>query len=408
MKKNIIKRKENKKYICSERPNLFEPNVYISMVVTLAGRIAPEELEQAVQTAYAHNEATMSRIVLEESGEAFYETLDESGCSVCHDQRNWEEIVKESEKLPFDLNHGELVRTYIMAGEQETTLLLMVHHLAGDGTSVLILVQDIVTALDGRPLVYKPMLLTDREYLTKRARLPLVVNLLVHKANRSWKKQKKTFSWEDYYDIHRAYWAEHTSDIIVQCYSLAKWKTACPEGITLNSYLTAKLLQEDPESKVIGIPVSIREKNNSISNQTSGAAITHLYQPELSLEENAGQIQKKLKKQLKKADRKYFVLLLMAHLEPALIDSVLLYTHGCYSNALSQKMAEILGYTGENSRDLGVTNLMKIGIPEEYGMFRIADILFIPPKVSYTKKVVGAATYGETLHVVYHKAEKKL
>ena len=58
MKKNI----QNRNYITSERPNLFEPNVYISMVVTFSGTVSQKELEHAVKTAYAYNEAAMSNI----------------------------------------------------------------------------------------------------------------------------------------------------------------------------------------------------------------------------------------------------------------------------------------------------------------------------------------------------------
>ena len=54
-----------KKFVRSERANLFEPNVYISMVAKLSGDVSPREMEQAVYAAYEANEATMSRIVLE-------------------------------------------------------------------------------------------------------------------------------------------------------------------------------------------------------------------------------------------------------------------------------------------------------------------------------------------------------
>ena len=52
-----------KKYIRSERANLFEPNVYISMIVKLSGNLQSEEIEQAVYKAYEANETTMSKIV---------------------------------------------------------------------------------------------------------------------------------------------------------------------------------------------------------------------------------------------------------------------------------------------------------------------------------------------------------
>ena len=404
MKKKNTKTEEIKKNaISSERPNLFEPNVYISMVVTLSGMITKEELAAAVEKAYAHNEATMSNIVLEKNGEAYYETRNTSGCKVFFDQRNWQEILKESEKKPFALKEGELVRTYITTGTQETILFLLAHHLVGDGKSILVLIQDIVDALEGKALEYKPMVLMDRNYLTQRAKLPLVVRWFVHKINRDWKRNEEVFTWEDYYSIHNRYWASHSSEIITKTYSAKEWKdTAVRSGVTLNSYLTAKLLQEYPESKVIGIPVSIREENHAMSNQTSGTAIRHQYAPERPLKENAEQIQKKLRKKIATPDRKFFVLLFLTQLIPTLIDSVLLYTHGCCKNIVSQKMADMMGYTGKNGRDLGITNLMKMEIAGEFERFRITDILFIPPKISYAKQVVGVATFEDKLNIIYH------
>jgi len=61
-----------KNYIYSERVNLFEPNVYIQFLVQILGKPSPDYLASAVKTAFTLNEATMSRIVLEKNGEAFY------------------------------------------------------------------------------------------------------------------------------------------------------------------------------------------------------------------------------------------------------------------------------------------------------------------------------------------------
>ena len=51
--------------IVSERPNLFEPNVYITVYVEFAGKVCPHKLSAAVKQAFEANEATMSKIVLE-------------------------------------------------------------------------------------------------------------------------------------------------------------------------------------------------------------------------------------------------------------------------------------------------------------------------------------------------------
>lgn len=82
-------------------------------------------------------------------------------------------------------------------------------------------------------------------------------------------------------------------------------------------------------------------------------------------------------------------------------------TYGCYNNKLSQKMAEIMGYKGTGGRDLGVTNLMKIDIQGNYVNFQINDIIFIPPKISYTKNIVGISTFGDKLTVTYHRMKSE-
>ena len=51
----------------------------------------------------------------------------------------------------------------------------------------------------------------------------------------------------------------------------------------------------------------------------------------------------------------YFILLVMERLCPSLIDAVLLQSHGCYQDKLTEKMAKVMGYIGDGGIDLGVT-----------------------------------------------------
>ena len=67
-----------------------------------------------------------------------------------------------------------------------------------------------------------------------------------------------------------------------------------------------------------------------------------------------------------------------------------------------------MGYIGNGGRDLGVTNLGKIEILSDNTKFKVEDIWFIPPKISYTRNVIGVSTYGDTLTVCYHKMKEKV
>lgn len=49
--------------IVTERPNLFEPNVYITVCTEIAGNVCPHKLSAAVKQAFEANEATLSNYV---------------------------------------------------------------------------------------------------------------------------------------------------------------------------------------------------------------------------------------------------------------------------------------------------------------------------------------------------------
>lgn len=392
-----------KKYIKSERANLFEPNVYISMIASIEGRVTCEDISSAVKEAYQKNEATLSKIVLEDTGEAYYKKMQSTGCKVFFDTRDWEEIIQDNERKSFAINEGELVRTFVICGDSGYQLLIMAHHLVGDGKSVLILLQDILDALAGNELVYKPMELLDEETLFKKTKLPLGVSWWIDKVNARWRRTGKVFAWDDYYAVHKSYWEKHSSKIEVKTYSAETLKRECNGKATLNSFLVAKLLEEYPKAKVIGVPISIREETRTMANLTSGIAIKYQYDSSQSFDKNLVTIHSKLQEKLKNIKSKYFVLMFVAKLCPSLVDAVLLEAHDCYQNNFTKKMAKIMGYTGSYTRELGVTNLMKIDIASNYDSFQIKDVLFIPPKVSYSKNVVGICTYQDKLQICYHK-----
>lgn len=392
-----------KKYITSERPHLFEPNIYISVAVKIEGNVTAEMAVEAVRTAYTANESTMSKIVLCGNGSAYYEKQKESGCNIVIDSRGLKDIINDSEKKPFDLKKGELVRTFIRPENNGVTFVIHAHHLVGDGKSVVVLVNDILDSLDGKSPEIKPMLLIDSDYLEKRAKLPARVKLLVKHVNRKWAKTGKIFGWDDYDAIHRKYWNAHSSELEINTYSVSELKKRCANGTTLNSLLIAEMLKNSLEVKTAGIPVSIRENNDSMSNQTSGIAVKYRYNNRKSFEANLEQVHKRIYKKLNNANSRYFVLLFIAKLSQTLMDSVILNAYGCYDNPLSEKMSNIMGYTDKSSYDIGVTNLGKIDISAKYDSFKVDDVIFIPPKISYSKEVVGIGSYKDKLTVCRHK-----
>lgn len=388
------------KEILTERQNLFEPNVYITMCVELTGKVCPHQLTAAIKEAYKANETTMSRIVLEH-GTAYYEKLSVSGCKTMITDKKWTELVRENEKLPFEIDKGELVRTFIIPTDTDTQIMIMAHHLVGDGKSIIYLIRDIMNALAERPLTYKPLVLLNKNFFGDTS-LSVSAKLYAHYCRRKWKNC--FFTWQDYYNLHNKYWETACSDIQYKTLSVSETKQIIEKakhiGCSVNSYLVTMFLEKYQKKCEVGIPVSIREsKNESMSNLTSGIKIKHLFDTKKTFDENVMQVEAKIKSKLQSS--RVFALHFLAELPMTLIDAVLLNTHDCYSDRLSKQTAKIMGYIGK-TRDLGITNLTVIDIPVFYGNYKIENIIFVPPAVSYAHNIIGISTVNGKMTFSFH------
>ena len=152
--------------ILTERQNLFEPNVYVAVCAEVSGDASPEMLICAVNKAYEANEAAMSKIVLKD-GLAYYEKLPETKCKTEICNKNWIDILNQNQKDTFVIDKGELIRTFIIPLKDKIQILIMAHHLAGDGKSIIFLLKDIMEALSGADIKYKPMTLITKKQLTE-------------------------------------------------------------------------------------------------------------------------------------------------------------------------------------------------------------------------------------------------
>lgn len=393
-----------RKELWSERVDLFEPNIYIAFTVEIEGNPAAAALVAATETAFAANEATMSRIVLEPDGTAYYERMEASGCKAeMTEQQDFRALLCENEKKPFDIGQGELVRVFAADGR----LFIMAHHLVGDGKSITYLLEDIMRALAGEKLAKKELSLITASDFPREAKLPLFFKWYADRFNRKWRKSGCVFGWEDYSRIHKAYWEKRSSRVLCESFSADEVEKlrARTKGmeISMNTLITTAFLAADTANMCIGMPVDARaDGNRGMSNQATGISIDYAYQPGKTFAQNARGVHGKIQKKLNRPKNRYFILQFMPLFLPTLLDSVLLHTYDLYENETTHKLAEILGYKGGKARELGITNLTRLDIPDVYGGFRIRNVLFVPPVVSYARHIIGVCTTGDGMRVSYH------
>lgn len=172
----------------------------------------------------------------------------------------------------------------------------------------------------------------------------------------------------------------------------------------MTSLLAAAFIKASGRKKEdVGIPVNIRSNGDRcMSNQVTGVNVPIKVMETDSLTEIAKKFQRKLDKKIKNPVSRYLVLRFLVLLSPSLIDAVLLSTYGRYENAVSRQLAGILGYQGRTKRSIGITNLTRLDIPSEYGRYSLKSCIFLPPAVTYSKRILGIATMEDGMTITFH------
>lgn len=384
---------------------LFDPNIYISLVITLKRKdtVKIEDIKKAIEQAYTQNETTMSKIVLDNE-EVYFENMSETGCKVFVDQRDWQDILHENEKNTFKINEGEFVRTFIIDKKDEICLFIMAHHIFGDGYSLILLSQDILSNLAGESVEYKPLNNNIQEAFPSKIKYPFSKKIGIKLLNQQWKKTGRTFTWEDYFEIHKKFWTNRQSYIesTTMPENLSEIKEKCQElGIKVNSYIITKQLEKNPEYQIIGMPISVRGTNRSLSNQVAVTTFKYKYNTDISFEKNAQEIHKCLTDILDDPSKKFFIATSLSLFDPILIDGGLMAQHAGYKNDIAEKMITIMGMDGETKVQLGVTNLGKVDSKEKSDSFEVQNIVAIAAPMSSTKDVVCVCTFKDKINLCY-------
>ncbi len=393
-----------------ERTFIFDPNVYMTIVVTIDGDVNEEEICEAVRKAYTQNQTTMSKIVLDEQGKLYQEMIPETGCKVFVDKRDWLEIMHENERIPFRIDEGELVRTFVIPRGAQKDIYLMAHHVVCDGNGLLILAEDILDNLQGKEVVYKPTKVITEKSVINRGNLKFVEKLALKNLSKKWGKEKRVFGWDVYDKVHEEFWKNKQSEISftwIEGAELENLKEECKKaGVTVNSYLAAKLMQKYPECKKLGIPVSVRGEERSISCLISSAPVYSKYDTSKGFEENLVNINETIKKELSSEGAVYRIPQFVAYTDPTLLEAGYIQNVIKFESKPVDSMARILGLYGDERYELGITNLKEITLPSDYDRFKVTGVIPVAPLIATTEKVFTISTYNGKMLIAESKIKQ--
>lgn len=148
--------------INKERIWVFAPVAAISTIVEVEGKTTFDDMKIAIRKAVCKNDVLKTRVEFEGS-KAYLIGQNEACYRVEETTEEMTNIIHREEKIPFDLSKGEYLRFFLIVEDTKKTvhnewkLLIMSHHLAGDGTSLAYLIQDIMKALNQEELSGKPV-----------------------------------------------------------------------------------------------------------------------------------------------------------------------------------------------------------------------------------------------------------
>ena len=403
---------KNKVELMLERTFLFDPNVCMTVVLTLEGDVKTEELCEAVKKTYTQNAMTMSKAVLDENGKFYMEEMDETGCKVFVDHRDWQEILHENERKPFRVDEGELVRTFIIPKGNETDIFFMIHHITCDGSGVFIFAEDVLDNLQGKEVAYRTSNVMTRDGVIKKGNLNFLEKLGLKKLSENWcKEEREVFGWDTYYKIHEEFWKENKTEISlteVDGSELEEIKATCKRlGVTVNSYMVTKFMQDYQGRQKLAIPTSIRGNDRSISCMVSSVIAYAEYNFDASFEENLVNINKILQKQIKNIRSVYYIPQFIALSDGALVDAALAQQFIGYESSRADRMRQILGLYGKDRTRLGVTNLGVLSIAKDYDTFKITKIIPIAPNVATSEKVITISTFDGKMLIADNSIVRK-
>ncbi len=394
-----------KQFLTTERIDLFDVNMMIVMRTRIKGRASDEQIRRAFEKAVSAHEILGTKIVTGTDGNAYYTSSDPSQSIVFTDEGQ-DEIIAREERTRFETEHGEFLRAFCTAHtDSGFTVIFCMHHLGGDGKSLLYFIETFMQALDGQKLTYREMRRTDAADLPAESRLSFINSALAEHLNRSWRKSPRRFGFDDLDRAYDKFWSTHRTKVQEVCFdedSTRKILDFCKKsGIRFTSYISAVMLK-NTGCRSIGYAVDVRaDGNHAMGNQASGISAERRYDRRKSLAENAAAIQAQIDEKLADPKKKWLMLQFLSALDGTLADAVNMQAAGAFTSGASSSAAELMGY-GRKKKDLSITNLTVPDIACEYGSFSVEDISFIPPVVSYSKNVIGIVTVNGRMSITLH------
>lgn len=382
--------------INKERTWLFAPVNQVVCKVTIQGNLSFEELEAAIMEAASKQEILRCVVKMDTLGQAYFERGDKVFCQVIETDKKWEQLIHEEERKPMDIWKGEWIRFFVLPEEEGKTLVMIAHHLVGDGISYAYFLQDVMRALVNEKLSDRPIRLFAMSDLPKESELNFGMSMMMKWFNKRWQKTERLFDQNAFLEMSEQYWKEHQSIVVTHCFSGEAYDKliarAKDNKVTINTVLATSFFKASGKKQSMGQAVSIREKGyEGMGNFATGISTDYKYDEKKNFWENAHVVQHLIQDKLNDPKKKYLLLQFLGKIKGTLQDAIYFQSCTDYEDKVAKIFSQMFGYNN-NPQGISMTNLTKLPIKKQYGDYELKGYTFVPPLVLNSQRIIGVAS----------------
>lgn len=397
--------------IQTERKYLFAPSINVSAVLQFDGTVSKDSLYFAIKTAMRHNEILCSKVKMESSGKAYFETPSEPKYSFIQMQKDWEHTIKEQERMGFDLENGEYIRFFFHENKWGTLLLMSGHRMIGDIPSFMYILEDILKVVQGERLAYKKIDLEKQTSAKEEKKSfdhisPMLLKE-INKSNKKWEKSKKVFDFKSREHLSKDFWKQKVTDIYYEQIEKAVLKEILQhckkEHVSLQGYFSAILAKVWNKKVDLDVSLDLREdKNKKIGDFEGKITVDITYDEKKSFWENAKLLDLTIEKKYQK--ERIDSPECTKQIEPTLLDGTYFAAFEGFDNQTATALADTFGFV-QSPQKIHFMDLKNLSFEAEAMDDKIKEFFFVPPLPVDAKVLLTASIFHGNMTLIYHFQE---
>ena len=397
-------------YLFTERAHLMCPNMCFGIALSVKKEFDPVRIKETAEVLAQAHPFLRALIGYESEKNAYY--YDITGSS------QTQVLIREEEtagpdapevmtefhlaaERDIDLFKEGLLKVRVWKAGKDTVFLLIFHHLLADGRGALFLAEELAAYyMSGiKPNYAEEKLISSIADFPQGSRLPFLSRLLVNRANREWKKENHSLTYEEYHEFADSFLqtdpVKHELSVIGK-EELSEIQAECrSHHVTVNDYLLAKCFLEENTKKII-MACDLRDRlsffhQGALGNYSTAFSI-EIRKKEEHLFSMAEKVHTAVQKKMNNLSDLYLVLQCYAELEPGLLDAAFLSCRGAFNSKAGKFIGSMFFGFGA-ATGYSITNLGKL---ESCAM---EQAFFIPPASPAMKKTFGVLTLNGSMRI---------